>query len=139
MPAAKHSQFISLLIILGAVAIMMTIDPPFFVRLTFVLVCIAYSAWCFVTVFRGPDEVQSAAARYALAFASGTGVPLALIFVMIMTATPNLQIAIATLAGNSRSDLLPAAAGFGLGAVFTMGLLTAAFATGLGIWWASKR
>jgi len=139
MPTTKRSQFIALVIIYLCMAYLLTIDPPFFVQFSFVLVCISYAAWCFVTVFRGPDEVQSAHARYALAFASGTSVPLCLTFVMVMTATPSIQNLIASWAMNARGDLLPTAAGFGMGVMFTLSLLVITFATGLTIWWVSKR
>ncbi len=139
MPTTKRSQFIALVIIYLCMAYLLTIDPPFFVQFSFVLVCISYAAWCFFTVFRGPDEVQSAHARYALAFASGTSVPLCLTFVMVMTATPSIQNLIASWAMNARGDLLPTAAGFGMGVMFTLSLMVITFATGLTIWWVSKR
>ncbi|WP_153769578.1 hypothetical protein [Labrenzia sp. CE80] len=135
----KRSQFVTLVVIYVCMAVLLAIDPPFFVQFAFVLACISYAAWCFFTVFRGPDEVQSAHARYALAFASGTSVPLCLTFVTVMVATPSLQNLIASLATNTRSDLLPTAAGFGMGVMFTLSLMVITFIIGLTIWWASKR
>lgn len=125
-------------ILLGA-AYLVLFDPPFIVRVFFVLLCISWAALCFFTVLRGRDEVVSARVRYALAFSSAVGVPVSAIFVLFMNAVPSVQNAITFLASSDRNELAPAAAGFGLGVAFVVLVLSASLLVGLAVWWASKR
>ena len=89
--------------------------------------------------FGGPDEVEAASARYALAFASSVGVPISITFILLMSAVPTVQNAITRMATLEGHDLSPAATGFGLGVAFTTMVLCVSLCVGLTVWWASKR
>ena len=103
------------------------------------VLCVTWSAWIFLSIFRGTDELKSAGVRYGLAIASGVGVPLSLACVMLMVATPGIQGAITNIATFSKSGLSPAATGFGLGVTFAVVALCAVFVIGHWVWWVSKR
>lgn len=139
MQLSKRTQIAALFIPLLGAAYLLIFDTPFIAQVIFVLLCVSWSAWCFISVFRGPDEVEVANVRYALAFASGIGVPLSLAFVLLMIAMPAIQNIISIFASSTRNDLSPATAGFGLGVAFTILILSAVFCSGLAVWWASKR
>ncbi len=98
-----------------------------------------WSAWTFISVFRGTDELNSAGARYALAIASSIGVPLSIAFVMLMIAVPLIQDTIESTAALGKSGLSPTTIGFGLGVVFTTTLQCVGCAIGYTLWWRSKR
>lgn len=59
---------------------------PFFATVIFTVLCLIWSAWILVSIFKGTDELKTAGIRYALAVASGVGVPLSIAFVMLMVA-----------------------------------------------------
>lgn len=136
-PTSTESWITALLIVCLANVYVLLFKPPYMVNVIFVALCITWSAWIFVSIFKGSDELKSASLRYALAAASGVGVPLSLAFVMLMVATPAIQQAISNLA--SSSGLSPAAAGFGMGVTFMIILLCAVLIISHSIWWASKR
>ena len=139
MSTSAQSQVIaSIVAFVGAVYIWM-FAPPFFVTVIFTVLCLMWSAWVFTSIFRGTDELKSAGIRYALAVASGVGLPLSIAFVMLMVAMPDIQHVVTSIAAFSRSGLSPAAVGFALGVSFTFIVLCAVFAISHSVWWASKR
>ena len=139
MPTSTRSQIaMSIVAFLGA-AYIWVFGVPFFATVIFTVLCLMWSAWTFISIFRGTDELKSASIRYALAVASGVGIPLSIAFVMLMVATPDIQRVITSMAAFSRSGLSPAAVGFVLGVSFTFVLLCAVFAISHSVWWASKR
>lgn len=137
MPTSTRSQIVASIVILLGVAYFWVFSPPFFVNVIFVVLCVMWSAWIFISIFRGTDELKSAGIRYALAAASGIGAPLSIAFVMLMVASPDVQRGIASL--TALSPLSPAAAGFGLGVTFTVLVMCAILVTANSVWWASKR
>ena len=139
MPTSAQSQIVASIVIFLGVAFIWVFDPPFFVTAIFMILCVTWSAWIFLSIFRGTDELKSAGVRYGLAIASGVGVPLSLACVMLMVATPGIQGAITNIATFSKSGLSPAAIGFGLGVTFAVVVLCAVFVIGHWVWWASKR
>ncbi|WP_299303500.1 hypothetical protein [uncultured Litoreibacter sp.] len=134
-----RTQVAALFAIFLGTACLLFFNPPFIVQIIFVLVCFSWAAWYFMEIFRGPDEVESASVRYALAFASGLGAPLSITFVMVMSAVPAIQDAITFMASSAENNLSPAAAGFGLGVAFAVFALCTSLCVGSTIWWASKR
>ncbi len=139
MLASTQSQIVvSIVAFLGA-AYIWVFGAPFFATIIFTALCLMWSAWIFISIFRGTDELKSAGIRYALAVAGGVGVPLSIAFVALMVATPDIQRVITSIAASSRSGLSPAAVGFALGVSFTFMLLCAVFAISHSVWWASKR
>jgi len=139
MILSGRTQAAALFVIFWGAAGLLLFDPPLIAQVVFAFLCFSWSAWCFASVFQGPDEVEAASARFALAFASGIGVPISIAFVMLMSAVPAVQNAIARIATSEGLDLSPAATGFGLGVVFTTMVLCISFCVGLTVWWASKR
>lgn len=139
MPVSKQSQIAASIIALLGVAYLFVFDTPFIATVIFTVLCVAWSAWIFLSIFRGTDELNSASIRHALATASGVGVPLSLAFVMLMVATPSIQGAITNVAMFSRSGLSPAAIGFALGVTFSLFVSCAVFAASHTAWWISKR
>ena len=139
MLASMQSQIVASVVIFLGVAYIWVFTPPFFVTVIFAVLCFTWSAWIFISVFRGTDELKSASIRYALAAASGVSVPLTLAFVMLMIATPGLQHAISSMAKVSSSGLPPAAIGFGLGVTFCLIVSCTVFVISHSVWWASKR
>lgn len=139
MPISTRSQIVASIVIFLGVAYLFAFDPPFIATVIFAVLCVMWSAWAFISIFRGTDELQSASIRYALAVASGIGVPLSLAFVMLMVATPDIQGVITSIAAFSKSGLSPAVTGFALGVTFSLILLCAVFAISQSVWWASKR
>ncbi|WP_153769577.1 hypothetical protein [Labrenzia sp. CE80] len=137
MPASRRLQIVTYVICALGIAYIWVFAPPFFITVLFVVVCFTWSARLFIASFRNTDELQSASLRYALAAASGYGVPLAVGFVLLMIAVPDIQRAISSLA--VLSNLSPAAAGFGLGVSLTTVALCLTFAISQSIWWVSKR
>ena len=137
MPTSTKSQIVASVVIALGVACFLFFDPPFFANVIFMVLCVMWSAWIFISILRGKDELMAAGIRYALAAASGVGVPLSLAFVMLMVATPGLQHAIVKL--TALSGLSPGAAGFGLGVTFTMILLCLVLVVANSVWWATKR
>jgi len=137
MPTSTRSQIVASIVIFLGVAYFWVFSPPFFVNVIFVVLCVMWSAWIFISIFRGTDELKSAGVRYALAAASGIGAPLSIAFVMLMVASLDVQRGIASLA--ALSPLSPAAAGFGLGVSFTVLVMCAVLVTANSVWWASKR
>ncbi|WP_341368643.1 hypothetical protein [Yoonia sp. BS5-3] len=135
----KPTQILAFVAVVIGTAYCVLIGAPRAVRILFVLACIGWSAWHFISIFRGRDEVVAAGIKYALAFASGVGVPCTCLFVVLMIETRGIQNEIASLASYARSGLHPAAAGFGMGVTFTMLTLTLAFVAGVLSWWAAKR
>lgn len=101
--------------------------------------CLLSGAWLVIRVLRGPDEVQSAGVRFSLAFGAGAGVPLTVVFVMIMRHTPPVAEVITSIAAFSNNELSPAAVGFGLGAVFTVLVVVFFFIASNIIWWSAQR
>ena len=139
MPTSTQSQIVvSIVAFLGA-AYIWVFGAPFFATVIFTVLCLMWSARILISIFRGTDELKSAGIRYALAVASGVGVPLSIAFVMLMVAMPDIQRVITSIAASSRSGLSPAAVGFALGVSFTFILLCAVFAVSHSVWWASKR
>ena len=138
-PLSGRAQAAALFVIFLGTTSFLLFDPPFIAQVVFVLLCFSWAAWCFVSVFQGPDEMEAASARYALAFASSIGVPISIAFIVLMGAVPSVQNAITGMATSEGLDLIPAAAGFGLGVVFTTAVLSISFCVGLIIWWVSKR
>ena len=139
MPTSATSQIVvSIVAFLGA-AYIWVFGAPFFVTVIFTVLCLMWSAWIFISILRGGDELKSAGIRYALAMASGFGVPLSIAFVALTVAAPDIQRLITGIATSSRSGLPPAAVGFALGVSFTFILLCAVFAISHTAWWASKR
>ena len=139
MSTSAQSQVIaSIVAFVGAVYIWI-FAPPFFVTVIFTVLCLMWSAWVFTSIFRGTDELKSAGIRYALAVASGVGLPLSIAFVMLMVAMPDIQRVITSIAVSSTSGLSPPAVGFALGVSFTFIVLCAVFAISHSVWWASKR
>ena len=139
MFTSAQSQIIASVVAFVGAAYIWAFAPPFFVTVIFTVLCLMWSAWIFVSIFRGTDELKSAGIRYALAVASGVGLPLSIAFVMLMVAMPDIQRVITSIAASSRSGLSPAALGFGLGVSFTFFVLCAVFAISHSAWWASKR
>lgn len=139
MPTSTKSQIAMAIVALLGAAYIWVFGVPFFATVIFTVLCLMWSAWTFISIFRGTDELKSAGIRYALAVASGIGLPLSIAFVMLMVATPDIQRVITSMAAFSRSGLSPAAVGFGLGVSFTFVLLCAVFAISHSVWWASKR
>jgi len=139
MLMSTKSHIVASIVVFLGVAYIWVFAPPFFVTVIFAVLCVLWSAWIFISIFRGTDELQSAGVRYALAMASGIGVPLTLAFVVLMIAMPGVQHAIASIAAFSGSGLPPAAIGFGLGVTFSLIVLCAVFVISHSIWWTSKR
>ncbi|MEM9495924.1 MAG: hypothetical protein AAGA09_07960 [Pseudomonadota bacterium] len=139
MPTSTGSQVAASIIIFLGVAFVWAVDPPFVVTAIFMAACVGYSAWIFVSVFRGADELESAGVRYGLAAASGFGAPFSLAFVMLVIAAPNVQNAIANIAAVSKTGLPPAAGGFALGITFTVIVLCVVLIIANSLWWASRR
>ena len=139
MPMSTHSQIVASIVIFLGVVYIWVFDAPFFVTVIFGVLCVTWSAWIFISIFRGTDELKSASLRYALAMASGIGAPLSLAFVMLMVATPGVQGVVTSIAALSGSGLSPAAVGFGLGVTFNIILLCAVFIVSHTVWWTSKR
>ena len=137
MPTSTKSQIVASIVVALGVAWFLFFDPPFFANVIFMVLCVMWSAWIFISILRGKDELMAAGIRYALAAASGVGVPLSLAFVMLMVATPGLQHAIVKL--TALSGLSPGAAGFGLGVTFTMIVLCLVLVVANSVWWATKR
>lgn len=115
------------------------VGVPFFATAIFTALCLLWSAWIIISIFRGTDELQSAGIRYALAVASGIGAPLSIALVMLMVAIPDVQRVITSVAAASRSGLSPATIGFALGVSSTFIVMCAVFAISHSVWWASKR
>ena len=139
MLASTRSQIAASVVIFLGVALIWVFDPPFFLIAIFAALCIMWSALIFISIFQGADELKSASVRYGLAAASGVGVPLCLVFVMLMTATPGVQDAITNMAAVSKSGLSPAAVGFAMGVTFTVFVLCIVLVIANSVWWASKR
>ncbi|MCV0424900.1 MAG: hypothetical protein K5905_05490 [Roseibium sp.] len=139
MSISAKSQIVAFVIIFPGAVYFFVSTPPFIANVIFVTLCVMWSAWIFISIFRGPDELKSASIRYALAVASGVGVPLTLAFVMLMIATPDIQRAITSIAAYSGSGLSPATVGFGLGVTFSLVTLCAVFMISHSVWWVSKR
>lgn len=139
MPTSAKSQIAAFIAIFLGVAFIWVFDPPFFVTVVFMVLCLMWSAWVFISIFRGSDELKSAGIRYGLATASGVGVPVSLAFVTLMVATPGVQGAVTNIAMFSESGLSPAAVGFGLGVTFTVVVMCAVFVVGNWTWWVSRR
>ena len=139
MLTSTQSQIIASIFVFVGAAYIWVFAPPFFVTVVFTVLCLMWSAWIFISVFWGTDELKSAGVRYALAVASGVGLPLSIAFVMLMVAMPDIQHVVTSIAAFSRSGLSPAAVGFALGVSFTFVVLCAVFAISHSVWWASKR
>ena len=137
MPLSAKSQIAATIIIFLGVSYIWVFSPPFFVTVIFTALCVTWAAWIFISIFRGPDELKSARLRYALAAASCVGVPVALAFVMLMIASPDIQSVIVSM--TALSPLSPAAAGFGLGVTFTLVVSCAVLVIANSVWWATKR
>ena len=134
-----RSQILATIIALLGAAYIWAFGAPFFATAAFTVLCLVWSASIFFSVFRGTDELKTAGIRYALAVASGVGVPLSIAFVMLMIAVPDVQQAITSIAASSRSGLSPAPVGFALGVSFTFATMCAIFALSHSLWWFSKR
>ncbi|WP_189371068.1 hypothetical protein [Tateyamaria omphalii] len=139
MPLSGRTQAAALFVIFFGTSGFLLFDPPFIAQVVFLFFCLAWSAWCFASVFQGSDEVEAASARYALAFASAIGVPVSIACVIMMSAAPAVQNKITRIATSAGQDLSPAATGFGFGVAFTTIILCVSFCVGLTVWWASKR
>lgn len=139
MLTSTRSQIIALVIVFLATAFFVIFDTPFIANVIVTVLIVAGGAWIMISVLRGPDELQSAAVRFGLAFGAGIGVPFSLAFVMLMRATPNIQDVITRAAAFSTNDLSPAAVGFAMGVVFVIFVASMCFAAGHSIWWMSKR
>ena len=138
MATSTKSQIVASAVIFLGVAFIWVFSPPFFMTVIFMVLCVTWAAWNFMSVFRGTDELKSAGVRYGLATASAVGVPLSLAFVMLMIATPGIQGAITNIATFSNSGLSPTAVGFGLGVTFTVVVSCLVFTIGHWAWWMSK-
>lgn len=139
MSVSARSQYgMAIAVFLGA-ALLFVVEVPFIVTVLFTTLCMAWSGWVFLSIFRGGDELQSASLRYSLAAASGVGVPVSIALVMLMVALPELQGAVTDIAAFSKSGLSPAAVGFALGIVFVVLVQSVVCAIGNWMWWASKR
>lgn len=139
MPTSATSQITAFIAIFLGVAFIWVFNPPFFVTVIFMVLCVMWSAWVFISIFRGSDELKSASIRYGLATASGVGVPVSLAFVTLMIGMPDIQGAVTNVAMFSESGLSPAAVGFGLGVTFTAVVMCVVFVVGNWAWWASRR
>ena len=139
MFASTRSQILVTIIAFLSAAYIWVFGAPFLATAAFTVLCLVWSAWIFISVFRGTDELKTAGIRYALAVASGVGVPLSVAFVMLMVAIPGVQQAITSIAMSSRSGLSPAPVGFALGVSFTFVTMCAVFALSHSVWWFSKR
>ncbi|MEP0235871.1 hypothetical protein [Roseibium sp.] len=139
MTLSRPTQISMFVLIVLGTSYFMIAETSFTAQVLFVLFCISYAALCFMSVLGGTDEVVAASIRYALAFASGIGVPLVCLFVLLMKVVPDIQGWISYFAALSANDVLPAAAGFGLGIVFAMFTLVCVFIAGLMVWWVSMR
>lgn len=137
MPLSARSQIAATFLLVLGLAYIWVSAPPFFVNLIFAILCVMWSAWILRSIFQGSDELKAASLRYALAAASGVGVPLSLALVMLMTAAPGIQQTIANMA--AASPLPPSAAGFGLGVTFTLVVMCTVVVIANSVWWASKR
>lgn len=137
-PSAQSQTLASVVIFLG-VAFIWGFAPPFFVTAIFMVLCVMWSAWIFISIFRGTDELKAAGVRYGLAMASGVGVPLSLAFVMLMIATPGVQDAITKVSSFSNSGLSPTAIGFGMGVTFTTIVSCVVLVIANSVWWVAKR
>ncbi|MDB4308301.1 hypothetical protein N9919_00025 [Porticoccaceae bacterium] len=136
---SMQSHAVASIVAFLGVAYIWVFDVPFIATIIFTVLCVIWSAWTMIAIFRGTDELQSAGIRYGLAVASGLGVPLSIAFVMLMIITPDIQNAIASIATYGRSGLSLAATGFALGVTFTLITSCALFAIGHSVWWVSKR
>jgi hypothetical protein len=139
MLTTLKSPIVAYVAIALGVAYIWIFAPPFIITAIFACLCIMWSAWTFISVFRGTDELNSAGTRYALALASGVGVPLSIVFVMLTVAVPSVQDIVSNIATFGQSGLSPAAIGFSLGVVFTTIIQCAVCAIGYAMWWRSKR
>lgn len=137
MPTSTKSQIVASIVIFLGVAFIWAFGPPFFVTVIFLILCFMWAGWIFISIFQGTDELNSASIRFALAAASGVGVPLSLAFVMLMIAMPDIQRVITSFA--ALSPLSPAAAGFGIGVTFTVLVLCVVLVISQSVWWATKR
>lgn len=137
MPTSTRSQIVASVFIFFGVGYFLVFDPPFIANVVFAAVCVMWAAWVFISILRGTDEPLAAGIRYALAAASGVGVPLSLAFVMLMIATPDIQRMVSGM--TAMSKLSPGAAGFGLGVTFTIVVLCTVLIAAHSVWWASKR
>ena len=133
------SQAFAFIILCLGVAFFFVSDVPNYANVIFAALCVGYSVWTFLTVFRDRDELKWAGVRYALASASSVGVPLSLAFVMMMILLPGLQNAVSAIATLSDGGMPPSSVGFGLGVVFAMLVMSAVFAISHSIWWWTKR
>lgn len=139
MPLSVHFQALASVVIFFGVALIWVYSPPFFVTAIFMVLCVMWSAWVFISIFRGTDELKAAGVRYGLAMASGVGVPLSLAFVLLMIATPGIQNAITKVSSFSNSGLSQPAIGFGMGVTFTMIVMCVVLVIANSFWWAAKR
>lgn len=139
MSTSTQSQIVASIVAFLGVAFIWVFGPPFFVTVILTVLCVMWSAWIFISIFRGTDELKSASISYGLAVASGVGIPISLAFVMLMVAMPDIQGVITSIAAFSKSGLSPAAIGFALGVTFTLVVLCAVFAISHSAWWISKR
>lgn len=137
LTSAKSQIVVSAAAFAGAASIWI-FAPPFFVTVLFTVLCLMWAAWIITSIFRGTDELKSAGVRYALAAASGVGLPISIAFVMLLVAMPDIQGVITSIAVSSGSGLSPAAVGFALGVSFTFVVLCAVFAVSHSVWWVSK-
>ena len=103
------------------------------------ILAMAWSAWIVIAILRGSDEVKSVATRFGLAFGGGIGIPVAILFVMVMLALPNVAEFIESAAALSKNSLPPAAVGFGLGVSFTALIVSFFFVVGTSVWWLLRR
>ncbi len=136
-PTSTQSAIVASIIICLGLTYLFVFKPPFIAKAIFAALCVMWSAWIFISIFRGRDELQSASLTYALALASGVGVPLSLALVMLMITSPALQNVITNFA--ALSPLSSAVAGFGLGVSFTIIILCIVLIISHTIWWVSKR
>ena len=139
MSLSTRSQIVVTVIAFLGAAYIWIFGAPFFATAAFTVLCFIWSGWIFISVFRGTDELKTAGIRYALAVASGVGIPLSIGFVMLMIAVPDVQHVITGIAASSGSGLSPAPVGFALGVSFTFLTLCAVFAISHSVWWTSKR
>lgn len=139
MLTSTRPQVAASIVIMLGVTYIWVFAPPFFVTIIFAALCILWSAWTIISVLRGTDELQSASTRYALAIASGVGIPLSIVFVLLMISTPSVQDTITNIAMVGNSGLSQAAIGFGLGVTFTMVLQCVICVIASSTWWMSKQ
>ena len=67
MSTSTRSQIAATVFVFFGVACFFVFDMPFIASVVFAALCVMWSAWVFISIFRGTDEPLAAGVRYALA------------------------------------------------------------------------